>query len=72
MTVQDRIATYLIRASGQSYCAPCLSSMLDLPLEQVERRGQAGVTIALANGPDQVCRNPVLDSHGSLHPSGGA
>ena len=39
MTIQDRIADYLIRATAKSYrdsyCDDCVSAALDIPSEQV-------------------------------------
>jgi hypothetical protein len=37
MTVQDRIADYLIRESGRSYCDDCLSTMFSIPPHQVQK-----------------------------------
>jgi hypothetical protein len=42
MTDQERLFQHLLRARGQSYCDPCLSEALALPLAQL---GQAIVAL---------------------------
>ncbi len=37
MLVRNRIADYLVRATGRSYCNDCLSAALDIPFQQVEQ-----------------------------------
>ncbi len=41
MTVQDRIADYLFRAGGKSYCDDCVSAALVTPCEQVQEEVSA-------------------------------
>ena len=44
MTIRDRIADYLIRATAKSYrdsyCDDCLSAALDIPSEQVAQEAR--------------------------------
>lgn len=37
MIVQDKIADYLMRSVGKSYCDDCLSSTLDIPPQAVQQ-----------------------------------
>ncbi len=36
MTVEDRIADYLFRSDGKSYCDECLAATLELSLDQIK------------------------------------
>jgi hypothetical protein len=53
--VQDRIAEYLRRVGGKSYCDDCLSTVLDLSPEAVEQAVRALAEEALVKRWQAAC-----------------